>query len=109
MTTTTQITPPAIHQKVTQLLALLSTAKAVDVDSPLLSEWGTEAPNGDPENQILMFTWVDDEGLNFSCILTEGGIAEGNWSGNSFFCNDHEGDPVQMTMYRLEPIVPSQT
>lgn len=107
-TTTTQITTASIHPQVIQLLALLNNADAVEVDSPLLQEWETDEPTGDPENQILNFTWVDDDGDKFSCTLTEAGVANGNWSGNSFVCDDDEGEQVKLTLYKLTPIAPSQ-
>lgn len=95
-----------INQAVIAFLVLLGQANSVVADSPVLSSWETHAPNGDPDNQVVKFTWEDTDG-NYSLTLTEGGIASGQWGGDSFFCVDHEGDEVQITLYRNVTITPS--
>ena len=99
-------TPPA-KQTFAQFLALLEQADAVIADgSPLLTSWDAEEVTGDGENQVVRFSWIDDEGLGYSITLTEEEIANGSWVGTSFFCLDAEGDETQFTLYRTAPIVP---
>ena len=40
-------------------------------------------------------------------MLTEGGIAGGQWRGDSFHCLDDEGDEVKVALYKLRPLTPS--
>ena len=97
---------PAIHPVVATFLNLLSLADAVNVESPTLTSWETDVPIGDPENTVARFSWVDDDGYSFSCTLAEGGIAQGEWIGDSFFCSDAEGEPTQITLYKHNALTP---
>ena len=96
----------AVHPVVASFLMLLAVADAVNVESPTLTSWNTDEPIGDPENTVARFSWVDDDGLSFVCTLAEGGIAQGEWIGDSFFCSDAEGEPVQITLYKHNVLTP---
>lgn len=99
-------TTTTIHPQVASFLALLESADAVNLESPLLTSWDVSEPNGADSNQVAHFQWTDDDGLVFSVTLSEEGIAKGQWAGNSFFCEDADGEEVQLTLYRLVPIAP---
>lgn len=88
-------------------LAALSQADAVRAESPLLAVWEQEQVSGEPNNEVVKFTWVDDEGLVFSTKLTEAGIASGQWQGNTFNCQDHEGDDVSVELFTLHSLTPA--
>ena len=96
----------AVHPVVASFLMLLAVADAVNVESPTLTSWNTDEPIGDPENTVARFSWVDDDGQSFVCTLAEGGIAQGEWIGDSFFCSDAEGEPVQITLYKHNVLTP---
>lgn len=89
-------------------IALLGQADSVRVDGQTLTGWDTSDACGDAANEVARFSWIDDEGLEFSVTLTEGGIEEGRWSGEAFHCLDSEGDKVQMTMHRHIALTPQQ-
>lgn len=97
----------SVHPVVAAFLQLLALADAVNVESPTLTSWDTDEPNGDPENTVARFSWVDDDGLSFACTLTEGGIAHGEWIGDNFFCSDAEGEPTQITLYKHNALTPT--
>lgn len=94
-----------INQTVATFLALLAQADSVVANSPMLSEWNASEPIGNPNNEVVFFTWEDADGT-YSLTLTEGGIQAGQWKGQSFFCEDHEGDEVQISLYRHVAMTP---
>lgn len=95
-----------VNPVVATFLSLLAQANAVVVDSPVLSTWASIEPIGDAANEVVRFAW-EDQDASFEIILTEGGIAAGKWEGDSFFCEDHEGDEVQISLYRHLPVSPN--
>lgn len=95
--------------QVSTFLALLGQADSVLVDGQLPRNWGTADECGDEENEVVRFSWIDDEFLDFNVKLTEGGIAAGALVGGSFFCKDGEGDDVQVTLLRHVALVPAQS
>lgn len=101
----TQTSANVVHPMVTAFLACLTQAQAVEADSPLLTDWGTDLPNGDDGNEVAIFQWVEDEDKIYSVKLTEGGIAKGKFKDNAFVCEDHEGEQVEVKFYKLTPIV----
>lgn len=98
-----------------QVLDLFQSSDVIVVaDSPMLSHVDVEDiemdGNGDfnGEHEIVCATWTDGE-CEFSVKFTAGGIANGRWEGNSFLCEDHEGDEVKVQFYALQslPAAPS--
>jgi len=80
-----------------QVLDLFQNSDVILVaDSPMLSHVDVE----DIE--------LDVNG-DFSVKFTAGGIANGRWEGNSFVCEDHEGEETKVQFYALKslPAVPS--
>ncbi|PIV88606.1 MAG: hypothetical protein COW48_05065 [Hydrogenophilales bacterium CG17_big_fil_post_rev_8_21_14_2_50_63_12] len=73
--------------------------------SPLLgSITNMDEPNGDPENEVLYFTWVGDwEGTEFSERITEEDLANAIVDGNAIKINDPDGD-FDIQLYRLAPV-----
>jgi hypothetical protein len=102
MTTTNQ--PAGL---LAQLLTLLITAHVVTVDGgSLLTSWGTDNFQDDPDNSILYFTWTDGEN-DFSCQLTEGGISEGHFKvDGTFVCEDSNGDATEIRASTLTQLMP---
>ena len=73
--------------------------------SPLLgSITNVDEPTGDPENEVLYFTWVGDgEGTEFSERITEEDLASAIVDGNTITINDPDGD-FDIQLYRLAPV-----
>jgi hypothetical protein len=73
--------------------------------SPLLgSITNLDEPTGDPENEVLYFTWVgDEEGTEFSERITEEDLANALVDGNTITINDPDGD-FDIQLYRLAPV-----
>lgn len=86
-----------------RLLSLLGMAGAITIDDgPLLTEWDTEDPVGTPDNQVVRFTWTDGA-CDYSDILTEGGIAVGQFDDDGkFVCKNHEGETTVIRFFVLE-------
>lgn len=99
-------TNTTINPRVTEFLKLLESAGAVNAGGPLLSSWDIAEPNGENDNQVVSFSWVDDDGANFGYTLSEAGIAGGKWVGDCFFCEDTEGDEAQIRIFKLVAMVP---
>ena len=73
--------------------------------SPLLgSITNVDEPHGDPENEVLYFTWVgDEEGTEFSERITEEDLANATVNGNTITISDPDGD-FDIQLYRLAPV-----
>ena len=73
--------------------------------SPLLgSITNVDEPTGDPENEVLYFTWIgDEEGTEFSERITEEDLANAIVDGNTITINDPDGD-FDIQLYRLAPV-----
>lgn len=73
--------------------------------SPLLGNiTNVDEPNGDPENEVLYFTWVGDgEGTEFSDRITEEDLANAIVDGNTITISDPDGD-FDIQLYRLAPV-----
>ena len=86
-----------------KFFALLEAAGAVTVDDgALLTDWEVEARTGDPDNQVVRFSWTDGE-CDYSDILTEGGIAAGVFDDEGqFVAENHEGEKTAIQFYMLE-------
>lgn len=89
--------------KVENLLAQLQSCDCFEVtgDSPLLEglAWDTEV-TGEPDNQVALITWNDEEGQEYSIVLTEQGLSEAHVCGHRINCEDHEGEPVEIALWR---------
>lgn len=99
------MTQTYLNHTVRTLIALMAKADSVVIDSPVLTRWTSSEPTGDPSNVLYEFDWVDDDG-GYRVALTEGAIARGKWHADSFFCEDQDGDEVQLTLYTQTPLAP---
>jgi len=86
-----------------KFLGLLNTASAVTVDDgPMLTDIAAEELTGDPDNQVVCFTWTDGE-FDYADILTEGGIAEGVFcSDGKFVAENSEGEQTVIRFFDVE-------
>ena len=84
-------------------LRLLNTASAVTVDDgAMLTGITAEALTGDPENQVVCFTWTDGE-HDYMDTLTERGIAEGVFDNDGkFIAENYEGEKTIIRFYAVE-------
>jgi len=94
-------------EKVKQLIDHIKCCDVYEVlgESPWLNNvsWDSDL-NGDPENQVLLIPWHDDEGQEFSVILTEQGLSDAVIEENKITCNDHEGDEITIALYSTDPL-----
>jgi len=90
--------------KVNNLLTHIAQCDTVEVAGEAENvriSWDGEI-KGDPENQILLLTWEDDEGQEFSVILTEQGLSAATVEGNTIACEDCEGDEFLLRLWDLK-------
>lgn len=90
-----------------KFLDLLNTASAVTVDHGAMLV-GIEAAQltGDPDNQVVRFTWTDGE-HDYADILTEGGIAGGAFdSKDKFVTQNSEGEETVIRFFSVERLLP---
>ncbi len=93
-------------EKVKQLFDAIVGADAWYIaGSPLLgSITNLDEPTGDPENEVLYFTWVgDEEGTEFSERITEEDLANAIVDGSTITINDPNGD-FDIQLYRLATV-----
>lgn len=93
-------------ETVKQLFEAIVSAEAWYIaGSPLLgSITNVDKPNGDPENEVLLFTWIgDEEATEFSESITEEDLANAIVDGNTIKINDPNGD-FDIQLYRLAPV-----
>ena len=86
-----------------KFLSLLSTASAVTVDDgAMLTDIVAEELTGDPDNEVVCFTWTDGE-FDYIDILTERGIAEGTFdSDGKFIAENREGEKTVIRFFAVE-------
>jgi len=92
-------------EKVKQLFdAIVGVDAWYIAGSPLLGNiTNVDEPNGDPENEVLYFTWVgDEEGSELSERITEEDLANATINGNTITIHDPDGD-FDLVLYKLVP------
>ena len=98
----------SVAPAVMAFLELLRIADSVQLEhSPLLSTWEVDKPTGVATNQVISFSWHDDDANLHRVCLTEEGIAQGQWQNNVFCCSDHEGDTVQIHLHKHHTLSPN--
>lgn len=93
-----------INKNMEKFFRLLGLAGAITIDDGALLTDGSEIEKitGDPENEVVRFSWTDGE-CDYSDILTEGGIAEGVFHGDGkFVCENKDGDKTVFHFFALE-------
>ncbi|MDD5300560.1 MAG: hypothetical protein PHD65_08710 [Gallionella sp.] len=88
---------------INKFLDLLNVASAVTVDNgAMLTGIEAEKLTGDPDNQMVRFTWTDGE-YDYTDILTEGGIAQGVFdSDGKFVTKNSEGEKSVIRFFAVE-------
>jgi len=88
-----------------RLFSLLNAASAVTIDDgAMLTDFETEQPTGDPDNQVVRFTWTDGE-CDYSDSLTEAGITAGLFdSDGKFIADNSEGDKTVIRFFAIDPL-----
>ena len=92
-----------MSNNIERFLCLLDTASAVTVDDgAFLTDITAEELTGDPDNEVVRFTWTNGES-DYSDILTERGIAEGMFdSDGKFIAENSEGEKTVIRFYAVE-------
>jgi hypothetical protein len=72
-------------------------------DSPFVETCNTAEVEGRPDNEVLCFSWTDDEGLEFAAKFTEEGLANARVDGHKLRLDDHEGDPCVIEVFSITP------
>lgn len=93
-------------EAVKQLFSVIVSADAWHIaGSPLLGNiTNRDEPTGNPENEVLHFTWVGDEqGTEYSESITEEDLANAIVNGNTITISDPDGD-FDIQLYRLAPV-----
>lgn len=92
-----------MSNNIDKFLVLLNMASAVTVDDgAMLTDIVAEKLTGDPDNQVVLFTWTDGE-HDYSDILTEGGIAKGVFdSDGKFIVENIEGEKTVIRFFAVE-------
>lgn len=96
---------PILNSNIERLFSLLNAASAFTIDEgAMLTDFETDNITGDPENQVVCFTWTYGE-CDFSESLTEGGIAAGVFESNGkFVANNSEGDKTVIRFFDVEAL-----
>lgn len=89
--------------KIQSLLNQIENAAIISVaDSPYLHSCEVFGePEGKPDEEILLFNWHDDSGLEFEVRITEKGLDESVIDKNKIICQDMDGERVVITLYDL--------
>jgi hypothetical protein len=93
-----------MKNKVQLLFEAIKSADAwVVADSPLLADISESVePNGNPENEVFLFSWTDGES-EFSEKVTEEDLQNAVIEGNMVTISDPDGD-YGVTCYYLVPV-----
>lgn len=94
-----------MSKKLEHFMQLVFRAVVIEVnDSPYITRWTVSSATGHSDNEVLRLGW-SEEGEDYTVVLTEGGIEGGEWDGDTFSCEDRDGDEVEIQMYRLTPLI----
>lgn len=93
----------SMSNTIDKFLGLLNTASAVTVDDgAMLTDIVAEKLTGDPDNQVVRFTWTDGE-FDYADILTESGIAQGVFdSDGKFVAENIDGEKTVIRFFAVE-------
>jgi hypothetical protein len=93
----------SMRKNIEKFFGLLNVASAVTVDDgAMLTGWETAKLIGDPDNQVVHFTWTDGE-CDYSDTLTEGGIAEGVFDSDGKFVGENsEGEKTVIRFFAVD-------
>lgn len=94
------------NENIEKFLRLLNTAGAITIDDGALLTDSSEVADltGDPDNEVVHFSWTDGE-MEYSDILTEGGIAKGIFdSDGKFVVENSEGEKTVIRFFALEQL-----
>ncbi len=96
---------PTTNSNIERFFRLLSAADAVTIDDgAMLTEFETANITGDPDNQVVIFTWTDSE-CDYSDSLNEAGIATGVFENDGGFVADNsEGDKTVVRFFTVEAL-----
>lgn len=90
--------------KVESIVNQISNADVITVDDgPLLHSCEANDVTGEADNDVLVFTWVDEEGLEFQSIINEGALAEATFTGNELHVKDTSGEDTTIKIFNLAP------
>jgi len=64
-----------------------------------------EGANGNPENEVMIVTWSDEQ-FNFAFKVIEENNSEVERNGNKLSMIDSEGEPFELQLFRMTPILP---
>ena len=97
---------PTPNSNIEKFFRLLNAASAVTIDDgAMLTEFENAHITGDPDNQVVIFTWTDGE-CDYSDSLTEAGIAAGVFENDGQFVTDNsEGDQTVVRFFVIEPLI----
>jgi len=97
--------PPTANSNIERFFRLLNTADAVTIDDgAMLTDFENANITGNPDNQVVIFTWTDGE-CDYSDILTEAGIAAGVFENDDRFVADNsEGDKTVVRFFTVEAL-----
>lgn len=97
--------PEKVMTDADKFLAMLKSADVVTVDDgAYLHDWSMYELTGDPDNQVLRFSWKEGR-YEFSSIHTEAGLQAGRFTHDGkFVCNDIEGEATQIRCFNVQAI-----
>ena len=93
--------------KVEKLIKQIEESDCVVVgDSPFLHSCNVLGTPGDMEyedEEILEFSWVDDDGVIYETILSEKNLSDATIDDNVITLKDMDGEETTIKLYRLTP------
>lgn len=97
-----------VETNIQRLFRILGKSACVMVNSgPLLTNWDSSEILEEPDNEVLTFSAVDDDGNHYSSTLTEEAINNGEWVDDMFVCDDVNGDETDIQFFKLTSILSS--
>lgn len=82
----------------TEAFRFLKNCRTVVVDQYYLVYPSLEDLNGDPDNQFLYLSWVDDDARSYAIVVAEGQNQSVTIHGTVMTLTDMEGDRFTITL-----------
>lgn len=94
----------AAEKKIENFLNALNSADAIKVDGgPILSSFDVLDDNED----LILFSWHDDEGLRFEQVTTRSNITN-SWIEKHKILFEEDGQLTTIELFTMQPIVPDE-
>ncbi len=88
-------------KKIASLIAAIENADVLTVDSSPLLNASVYDVTGEADNEVVNIRWSEEDGLEYSCSITEGAFNDATLEDGRILVKDDAGDTVEIALFTL--------